>query len=156
MRFLTSMAMAGLPSRRVIVSASLKVERTVARSLDPHDGIRAGDDRQVGDILRRLDQRRHLDRVFAFRAFDRAGGDKAVRSADALDQLVELQSVGGQLHRIDDRFDQIVARSPGSSPSRTPGTSSMRSRSVLGGGGQRAFRDVAGQRDERPPGIRRG
>ncbi len=56
------MVMALLPSMRAIVSASLKVERTVARSAHAHDGVVAGDDRKVGDILRRLDQRRHLDR----------------------------------------------------------------------------------------------
>ena len=70
MRFFTSMAIAGLPSRRVIVSASLKVERTVATSWACTTAFGAGDDRQVGDVLRRFDQRRHLDRVFAFRAFD--------------------------------------------------------------------------------------
>ena len=30
--------------------------------------------------------------------------------ADALDELVELQPVGGQLHRIDDDLDQVLAR----------------------------------------------
>ena len=43
-------------------------------------------------------------------ALDGAGGDQAVGGADALDQLIEPQPVGRQLHRIDDRLDQIVAR----------------------------------------------
>ena len=77
---------------------------------NPDDGVRLGDDRQIGDVLGRLDQRGHLDRVFALGAFDGAGSDKAVRRADALDQLIELQAIGRQLHRIDDRLDEFVAR----------------------------------------------
>ncbi len=43
--------------------------------LRPHHGIGAGDDRQVGDVLGRLDERRHLDRVLALRTLDVAGRD---------------------------------------------------------------------------------
>ena len=46
--------------------------------LRAHHRVRAGDDRQVGDVLDGLDQRGHLDRVAALRALEGAGRDQAV------------------------------------------------------------------------------
>jgi hypothetical protein len=43
-----------------------------------HHRVAAGRDRQVGDVLDGLDQQRHLDGIFAFLAFQRAGGNKLV------------------------------------------------------------------------------
>src|SRR5690606_24097466 len=79
--------------------------------LGPDDGVGRGNDGQVGDIFRRLYQRRHLDGVFAFRAFYIAGGYQAVRSAHSLDELVDPDAIGRQLHRIDYDLAQVVALS---------------------------------------------
>jgi hypothetical protein len=76
---------------------------------NPHHRVGSRNHGKVGDILRRLDEGWHLDGVLALGAFDRAGGDEAVRRPDALDQLVELEVVGAQLHRIDDGLYQFVA-----------------------------------------------
>ena len=115
--------------------------------LHAHDGIRPRDHRQVGDVLRRLDQRRDFDRIFALGAFDRAGRDQAVRRAHAQDQLVEPQSVGGQLHRIDDRLDQLVTRSLEGALEHA-GNFLDAVTQLLRRGRQRAFRHVAGQGDD--------
>ena len=110
-RFDTSMAIAGLPLKRVIDVGSVKVERTVATSRALHHRIRPRRDRQVGDVLDVFDERRHLDGVAPFPALQHAGGDEAVVAAHRTDQLVELEAVGIELHRVDDHLDEIVGAS---------------------------------------------
>ena len=75
-----------------------------------NDRFRSGDDRQIGDVLDRFDQRGYAHREATFRALQRAGCNKAVAGIHALDHLIELQPIGCQLDRVDDDFDQFVPR----------------------------------------------
>ena len=81
MRFLTSIAMAGLPSSRVIVSASLKVERIVASSLARTTAFVPATIGRLATSCDVLDQRRNFYGVAALRALDVAGGNQAVRGS---------------------------------------------------------------------------
>ena len=108
-RLETSMAMAGWPFTPGDGLGVLEGRPHRGEVAGPHHRVRAGDDRQVGDVLGGLDQRRDLDGVAALGALERAGGDQAVVGADPGDQLVELQPVGRELHRVDDHLDEVVA-----------------------------------------------
>ena len=72
------MVIAGLPLMRVIEVGSLKVGRTSATSPSVTAASPRDRDREVQDVLGRLDQRRHLDGEAAGFALERAGGDQAV------------------------------------------------------------------------------
>ena len=115
--------------------------------LRAHDGIGAGDDRQVGDVLDGLDQRGDLDRVAALGALKRAGGDEAVAGIDALDHLVELEPVGGELDGVDDDVDLLVAGAL-QCAFENAGDFLDAVAQFARGLGEDAFGQVAGQRDD--------
>ena len=110
MRFDTSIVIAGLPLTRVIDVASLKVGRTVATSPSVTVAPARGRDRNLQHVLRLLDQRRHLDGEASARAFERAGGDQAVRCLRHRDQLIERDAVALHQHRLGGDLDRLVAR----------------------------------------------
>ena len=67
--------------------------------------------------------------------------------ADALNELIELEAVGGQLHRIDDRFDEFVARTLDDA-FQNAGHFLDAVAQLSGGGRQDALRHIAGKRDD--------
>ncbi len=68
-----------------------------------------GHDRNLEDVLRLLEQRRHLDREAAALAFERAGGDERVEGLRDRAELVEGEPVARQQHGIEDDLDGFVA-----------------------------------------------
>ena len=109
-RFDTSMVMAGRPLTRVIEIASLKVGLICAMSDERHRRVRRGDQRNLQNVLRPLEQRRHLDREPSGLAFERAGRDQRVERLRDLPERIERDAVAAHLRRVDDDLDRFVAR----------------------------------------------
>ncbi len=69
-----------------------------------------GDHRHLGDVLRLLEQRRHLDGEAAALAFERARCDQRIERLGKLAELVEPDPVALHQRRLDDDLDRLVAR----------------------------------------------
>ena len=108
----------------------------------PHRGFGRGDDRDLQDVLRLLEQRRHLDGEAPGFAFQRAGSDECVEGLRDRAELVERESVARQQHRIENDLHRLIAR-PAKLGREHPG---RLLNGVLGGAGnaqQRALGHVA-------------
>ncbi|MHC2794410.1 hypothetical protein ACVINZ_003422 [Mesorhizobium jarvisii] len=128
MRFLTSMAMAGLPLRRVIVVASAKVERIVAMSLACTTALGPA---TTGSAATSSGVSISDGTLTAYLPCEPSILPAATRLLEAPTAPISWSSCSP----YEDSFIGSMttstrsSREPCSEPSRTPGTSSMRSRS---------------------------